>query len=104
MIILTLGFTDDILLVADSPEKLKRLLNVYVEWSKKNGICFNIDKCMVMTLNLTRSSKSFYLQMKKPSFLREYKYLGVIISMTNKPDYTAYLQYFKNGRKKGKLH
>ena len=80
LIIPTLGFADDIILIADSPEKLQKLLNVCGERSKKDWMCFNIDKCKVMTLNLTRSPMPFYLLNRKLAFVREYKYLGVTIS------------------------
>ena len=69
LIIPTLGFADDILLIADSPEKLQKMLNVCGEWSDKNGMCFNIDKCKVMTLNLTLSPTPFYLLKKKLAFV-----------------------------------
>ena len=45
-------------------------------------MCFNIDKCKVMTLNLTLSPTPFYLMKKKLAFVSEYKYLGVTISNT----------------------
>ena len=53
LIIPVLGFADDILLIADSPEKLQKLINISGNWSRNNGMSFNISKCKVMTLNIT---------------------------------------------------
>ena len=76
----SLCFADDIMLITDSPNKLQKLINICGEWSIKNGMRFNIDKCKVMTLNLQKPIESFYLLGEEVKFVNEYKYLGVTFS------------------------
>ena len=44
----SLGFPDDILLIADDPSKLQALLDICGNWSKQNEMPFNIKKCKVL--------------------------------------------------------
>ena len=61
LIISVLGFADDILLLADTPEKLQKLIDVCGNWSVKNRMQFKISKCQKMTLNLRKPDVTFFL-------------------------------------------
>ena len=75
-----LGFADDIVLLADSAEKLQEMINLCHEWSEKNSMTFNIGKCKIMILNLRKPATRFYLAGKEIKFTDRYKYLGVTLS------------------------
>ena len=75
-----LGFSDDIVLLADTAEKLQEMINLCHDWSGNNGMNFNIDKCKIMTLNLRKPATRFYLAGKEIKFTDRYKYLGVTLS------------------------
>ena len=51
LIISTLGFADDIILIADNPDHLQQLLFICESWAKRNRMSFNSDKCNVMVFN-----------------------------------------------------
>ena len=76
----SLCFADDIMLLTDCPKNLQKLINICGMWSINNGMRFKIDKCKVMTLNLQKTTESFYLFGEEIKFVSEYKYLGVTFS------------------------
>ena len=41
--ITALGYADDIVLVAEKPEKLQGLVKICEEWSKQNGMKFQVE-------------------------------------------------------------
>ena len=80
LIISVLGFADDILLLADTPEKLQKLIDVCGNWNVKNGMQFKISKCKIMTLNLRKPDVTFFLLGEKLDFVNKYKYIGITSS------------------------
>ena len=60
MKISALGFADDIILLSQSAKNLQKLIDICAEWSKANGMKFNISKCKVMFLNGRMKQKNFY--------------------------------------------
>ena len=76
----SLGFADDILLIADDPSKLQALLEICGNWSKQHDMPFNIKKCKVLVLNAGQKGLSFRLTGQILELVKETKYLGVIFS------------------------
>ena len=56
-----LGFADDIMLIAEEPSKLQALIDICGNWSRENGMRFNIDKCKVLPLNVQLKNMAFKL-------------------------------------------
>ena len=66
-----LCFADDIMLITDCPKKLQKLITICANWSIRNGMKFNIDKCKVMILNVQNPKEHFYLLGEEIKFVRE---------------------------------
>ena len=82
LIISTLGFADDIVLITDCPKKMQKLLNICNSWCSKNGMSFNIDKCKIMVLNKNSKGIEFKLGQTSLEIVKLYKYLRVVLSST----------------------
>ena len=82
LIISTLGFADDIVLITGCPKKLQKLLDICYKWTIRNGMSFNIDKCKIMVLNKSAKGVEFKLGKKCLKKVKIYKYLGVMFSNT----------------------
>ena len=80
LVVSALGYADDIMLLADTPAKLQKLIDISYAWSVRNGMEFNIDKCKVMILNSAKKDLDFRLSGIKLEFVDEYKYLGIMLS------------------------
>ena len=89
----TLGFADDIVLIADKPEHLQQLLSICESWVKRNRMSFNLDKCNVMVFNQKPDDLHFYLAGKELSIVEKYKYLGILLSSSG-PHNTRYKDHF----------
>lgn len=59
-----LGFTDDIILIADKPWKLQVLIDICEKWSRQSKVQFNSDKCKVLALNVGLKGQAFHLMGK----------------------------------------
>ena len=79
-IITALGFADDIILIADTPSKLKAQIEICEKWSKRNGMKFNVDKCKVLALNVGQKGLSFEINGESIKLVSKTKYLGVLLS------------------------
>ena len=77
-----LAFADDIILMADTTAKLQALINIFVKWSKRNGMKFNArrNKCMILPLNTRLKGLQFTLDRVTIEVITETKYLGVLVS------------------------
>ena len=75
----SLSFADDIILIANSHKTLQKLIDICGNWTRSNGMNFNVSKCKIMTLNVRKSPTSFYLLGEVIDFVNEYKYLGVTL-------------------------
>ena len=82
LVISALGFADDIILLADTPSNLQRLIDICAEWSRTNGMSFNTEKCKVMVLNGKRKNLRFTLQGSQLDIVNKYKYLGLLLANT----------------------
>ena len=80
MIISVLGFADDIILLSQSAKNLQKLIDICAEWSKVNGMKFNISKCKVMVLNGRKKQKTFTMDNIVLDTVKNYKYLGIKLS------------------------
>ena len=78
----SLGFADDIVLVADSESKMQELIDICETWSSRNGMCFNVTKCKVMVLNGANEQRIWKLFDQTLEVKKLYKYLGVTLSST----------------------
>ena len=82
IVISALGFADDIILLADNPSNLQRLIDICAELSRTNGMSFNTDKCKVMVLNGKRKNLRFTLHGLQLEIVQKYKYLGLLLTNT----------------------
>ena len=82
--LLGLLFADDLVIWAETPEKLQQMMDQLTEWANVNHMTFGIGKCGVMGFGTgaTRKIKDthFLLQTKRVPVVSSYKYLGVIIT------------------------
>ena len=101
LIISTLGFADDIVLIADKPDHLQQLLLICESWAKRNGMSFNLGKCNVMVFNHKPNDLHFYLTGKELSIVEKYKYLGILLSSSG-PQNTLYKEHFSKIMEKAK--
>ena len=92
LVISTLGFADDIVLITDCPKKMQKLLDICCNWCTKNGMTFNIDKCKIMVLNKAVKGVEFKLGKKGLEIVKIYKYLGILLSTTRLT--SLYTQHF----------
>ena len=77
-----LGFSDDIILLADTPTNLQALIDICVSWSKVNGMKFNsgTNKCIVLPLNTALKGLAFNLDGISIEIVSMARYLGVLLS------------------------
>ena len=75
-------WADDLLLLSRSESGLSKMLQNLNEYTSTNGMHINIDKTKVMTFNRTGKllRKSFYLGEHKLETVKEYKYLGFMVT------------------------
>ena len=78
--ITALGYADDIVLIAESPDKLQILVKICEEWSSKNGMMFSTEKCKVLALNVGTKGLAIKLSGTNMEAVSQLKYLGIIIS------------------------
>ena len=68
ILISCLGFADDIVLAAETPQKLQDLIDICECWAQKNQMTFNTGKCKVMVFNRPSSNLNFFLYLQKRAF------------------------------------
>ena len=93
----TLGFADDIVLIADNPKDLQQLLLICESWATRNRMSFNSDKCNVMVFNSKTDNLHFHLAGHELSIVEKYKYLGILLSSS-----TLYRNHFDKIMEKAK--
>ena len=59
--ITTLGYADDVVLLADTPAKLQEQIRICGRWGRRNGMRFNTEKCKVLALNAPTKKSAFSL-------------------------------------------
>ena len=89
-----LGFADDVVLAAETPENLQLLINKCECSAKKNVMEFKISKCKAMVFNRPKSNLKFSIYNEEISVVNSYKYLGIEIS--NKNQTNLYIDHFRN--------
>ena len=60
-------------------------LNSLCEWSKRNGMPFNVDKCVVMHIGKKNLREKYFLNGVELTCVKEEKDLGVFFSEDSKP-------------------
>ena len=65
--------------MADSPTELKKQIAICENWSKRNGMKFNVEKCKVLALNVGLQGISFKIHGESIELVSKTKYLGVIL-------------------------
>ena len=76
-------FADDIVLIADNPAELQKLLDAAYDYSRKWRFKFNIQKSNVVVFSgahRPENSVGFYLGFQKMCIVDSYRYLGVVLS------------------------
>ena len=75
-----LGYADDIVLIADNPQKLQAQINICERWSRQNRMSFNTDKCKVLALNVGLVKLKVTVAGTKLKVVKMVKYLGITLS------------------------
>ena len=76
-------YADDVVLIANSEEQLKSMLNVADDFVKKWGMTFNQDKSKIMVIGKrTDPNRKWLLGNHHLTECSEYKYLGIMFSKT----------------------
>jgi Reverse transcriptase (RNA-dependent DNA polymerase) len=82
--LLGLLFADDLVIWAETPDKLQKMMNEITAWGNANHMSFGIGKCGVMGFGTGAQDQikniNFQLQTKRVPVVSSYKYLGVIIT------------------------
>ena len=82
--LLGLLFADDLVIWAETPDKLREMMHRITEWGNDNHMTFGISKCGVMGFGTGAFDEiklqQFTLQTKLVPVVSVYKYLGVIIT------------------------
>ena len=82
--LLGLLFADDLVIWAETPDKLREMMHKITEWGNDNHMTFGIAKCGVMGFGTGAFDdiklQQFTLQTKLVPVVSVYKYLGVIIT------------------------
>ena len=68
--ITALGYADDIVLVAENPERLKEQIRIWEKWSRLNGMKFYADKCKVLALNVGSKELNFKVLGKRMELMK----------------------------------
>ena len=98
----SLSFADDIILIVNSPKTLQKLIDICGNWTRSNGMNFNVSKCKVMTLNVRKPPTSFHLLGEEIDFVNEYCY--TFKQKANKFNHTSYFCNFREGRSSFELY
>jgi len=75
-----LRYADDIVLIAQSPQALQRLLDKVEAVSREYGLEINTKKTKVMTITPQKEQIAIIYQGKKLEQVETFKYLGAIIT------------------------
>ena len=80
--ITNIRYADDTTLIAESPAKLQRLLDVVVEESKKKGLSINRKKTFCMTISKDNMNVQYSLKINGESIqhVNKFNYLGSLIT------------------------
>ena len=75
-------WADDLVMLADSEEKLKEMLKILEDYCRTNELTLNTKKTKCMTFNKGGRllSRDFFLNGTKLENVRSYKYLGFILT------------------------
>ena len=78
-------FTDDIVLISDSPEGMQKHLDTLHRFASDSGLSMNLGKTKVIVFNTTpewvkRSAPTFAFGQETMKYTNAYTYLGVVFS------------------------
>ena len=79
-------YADDIVLIANSKEKLQQMINIVIQHSTEKGLSINLNKteCMVVTKNETKPICEIKINNQQIKQVESVKYLGTIITSDGK--------------------
>ena len=75
-------FADDIILLAESPEELQRLIQETERFSREIKIKFSAEKSKIMIVNEDEEqndNRRWYMGGEEMGIVKEYKYLGMVV-------------------------
>ena len=79
----TLLFADDMMILAEGEEELRRELGILEEWCSEWAMKVNADKCSVMHIRrngVKRTTSIFSVGGERVKAVESYKYLGCIVN------------------------
>ena len=80
ILIASLLLMDDIILIADSPQMLQRMLDIITNFAKKWHFYFNMSKCKLMIIGNDNHQYQWTLNSQLMQLCRIYVYLGEVIA------------------------
>ena len=92
LVICVLLYADDVVLLAESPEQLQKLLDITWEYARKWHFSFGISKCqVVLGPSCPKLEREFKLGDHILQVVPAYKYLGTDVTLTGS-DYSIFLK------------
>ena len=79
LVVSLLLFADDIVLIAENPEMLQKMLDVVYKYSRKYRFKFNSGKSEIMIFGRKKEKQKFWLGKSEVKIVESYKYLGLVI-------------------------
>lgn len=84
LVIRVLLYADDLIILAENPEMLQRLINRLVDYCKKWNLVINLDKSKIMVFRKgagrRANNERWFLGTNEIEVVNRYKYLGVVIT------------------------
>ena len=106
LVVSTLLYADDIVLLADNEENLQLMLNITETWCNKWRLEVNLTKTNILHVrkqSLNRSDFTFYLGEKVVEYCSDYKYLGTTMNEFLGFDFSASVMADSAGRALGAI-
>ena len=78
----SLLYADDLALVAETEEKLQRMLDILSNWCDRNRMQANLDKTKVVNLrnkSTNKTDRRFLFNNQSVEIVSSYKYLGLVL-------------------------
>ena len=96
----SITYKDDVAIMANNEEEMKRIIKTYSNYLKKKGLELNVEKTKVMEFRKAggrrKKTELFWEEGKKIEKVKEFKYLGYVLKADNSDE------HIKNLGAKGK--